>query len=286
MDHPLAAVADRLSHGLRRRIAGALPGALRRGELTLQYQPRIRLRDGARIASEALLRWHHTEHGEIPPTAFIPLAEGSDLIVAIGGWVLRQAAADARAWPHLGRVSVNISARQLPGGILAAQVAEALQSSGLPPERLELELTETLALPEDAATIAMLRGLRDQGIGLALDDFGTGYAGFGPLRRLPLSTVKLDRSLVAPLPGEPGDIALLRGIRDTARALGLRLVAEGVERPEQRDALAALEFEEGQGFLFGRPAPLPPLAPPAGNPTLAAACHHLESPSLAPALPA
>jgi EAL domain-containing protein (putative c-di-GMP-specific phosphodiesterase class I) len=293
MDRPLAIAAGLLDRALRRRLAGQLRGALDRGELALHYQPRIRLRDGQRTGAEALLRWHHARRGNVPPADFIPVAEGSDLIIAIGGWVLCRAAADAARHPGLGRVSVNISARQVASGALPGQVDAALGESGLPPERLELELTETLPLGEGPEVAAMLGRLRDRGIGLALDDFGAGYASFARLRRLPFTTLKLDHSLVAQLPDQPADIAILRAIRDLGRALQLRLVAEGVERPEQRAALIALGFDEAQGYLFGMPMPLgtlipavPPLAARWKSPTVAAACPIPESPSSVPASPA
>ncbi|TDH62890.1 EAL domain-containing protein [Dankookia rubra] len=253
---PIAAAAGMLDRALRRRLATDLRGAIGRGELTLHYQPRIRLADGSRRGAEALLRWHHPARGSVPPTAFIPVAEGSDLIVALGGWALRRAAADASRHPGLGQVSVNVSARQLAAGILPGQVELALAESGLAPERLELELTESLPLAEDAEVAAVLGALRGRGIGLALDDFGTGYASLAWLRRLPFSTLKLDRSLVAPLPGQPADLAILRAVRDIGRAMRLHLVAEGVETPEQRALLVGLGFEEAQGFLFGGPMPL------------------------------
>ena len=255
-DSPIVRAAGLLDRALRRRMATDLRGAIGRGELTLHYQPRIRLADGRRNGAEALLRWHHAARGAVPPAAFIPVAEGSDLIVEIGGWALRRAAAEAALHPELGRVSVNISARQLAAGVLPAQVDLALADSGLAPERLELELTESLPLAEGTRVAAMLGALRGRGIGLALDDFGTGYASFARLRRLPFNTLKLDRSLVAPLPGQPADLAILRAIRDLGRAMQLRLVAEGVETPAQQALLAELGFEEAQGFRFGGPMPL------------------------------
>ncbi|MEN0076280.1 MAG: EAL domain-containing protein [Paracraurococcus sp.] len=258
---PLAIAATLLDQGLRRRLAGALRRAPARGELTLHYQPRLHPRDGRRMGVEALLRWHHAPYGQVPPDAFIPIAEGSDLILALGTWVLRQATADAARHPELGRVAVNVSARQVASGALPTQVAAALAESGLPPERLELELTETLPLEDRPEAAAMLGRLRDSGIGLALDDFGAGHASFARLRALPFTTLKLDRSLIARLPEAPTDLAILRSIRDVARALGLRLVAEGVERPAQLAAIEALGFDEVQGFLLGRPVPLGSLAP-------------------------
>ncbi|MFC7477536.1 EAL domain-containing protein [Dankookia sp. GCM10030260] len=281
MDRPLAVATGLLDRALRRRLATDLRGALGRGELTLHYQPSIRLADGRRCGAEALLRWHHAGRGAVPPATFIPVAEGSDLIVEIGGWALRRAAADAARHPELGRVSVNVSVRQLAAGRLPGQVDRALAESGLAPERLELELTETLPLEAEPRAAGVLRRLRDRGIGLALDDFGAGYASFARLRRLPFSALKLDTSLLAPLagpaPGHAADLAILLAIRDLGRALRLRLVAEGVETPAQHDAVADLGFDEAQGYLFGAPMPLEALlaadpapvrlAPPAGAPS-------------------
>ena len=280
MERPIDIAAGLLDRALRRRLATDLRGAIGRGELTLHYQPRIRLADGRRSGAEALLRWHHAARGHVPPAAFIPIAEGSELILEIGGWVLRRAAAEAARHPGLGRVSVNISARQLAAGVLPAQLDRALAESGLAPERLELELTETLPLDAEPEVAAVLRAIRDRGIGLALDDFGAGYASFARLRRLPFSTLKLDRSLVMPLPGELADRAILRAVRDLGRAMRLLLVAEGVETPAQRAALDGIGFDEAQGYLFGEPMPLAALLArdaattlPAGGPAEAVAPH-------------
>ena len=192
----------------------------------------------------------------MPPATFIPIAEGSDLIVAIGGWVLRQAAADAARIPALGRVSVNISARQIAAGVLPARWTAALAESGLPPERLELELTESLPLAEAPEVAAMLRGLRDRGIALALDDFGAGYASFARLRRLPFTTLKLDHSLVAQPAGgrrRHGDPA---GDPRPRPGAGLARGGRGGGAAGAARCLIGLGFEEAQGYLFGRPMPL------------------------------
>ncbi|WP_165838879.1 EAL domain-containing protein [Roseicella frigidaeris] len=258
----MAIATTLLDQELRRQLAGALRQAPARGELAIHYQPRVHPVDGRRLGAEALLRWRHARYGQVPPNTFIPIAEGSNLILALGGWVLRQAMADAARHPELGRVSINVSVRQVLSGRLPAQVATALAESGLPPERLELELTETLPLGDMAEAAAMLGRLRDCGIGIALDDFGAGYGSFQRLRELPFSTIKLDRSLIARLPEDAKDFAILWAIRDLARSLRLRLVAEGVERPEQLEAAIGLGFDEVQGFLLGRPAPLEALVGP------------------------
>jgi EAL domain-containing protein (putative c-di-GMP-specific phosphodiesterase class I) len=260
MGRTLDAAAEDLARGLRRRLATDLRGALDAGELSLHYQPRVALPDAQLMGAEALLRWQHPGHGNIPPNSFIPLAEASDLILPLGAWVLREATREAAGWPpEAGSVSVNISARQVAAGVLPAQVEAALAESGLPPERLELELTESLALDAGEANRRMLCRLRDRGIGLALDDFGTGYGSLARLRRLPFSTLKLDRSFIGNLPEDAEDAAILRAVKAMAKALRLRLVAEGVERAEQRDFLQGIGCEEAQGWLFGRPVPAPAL---------------------------
>lgn len=276
---PITVAAGLLDRALRRRLSTDLRGAIGRGELTLHYQPRIRLADGQRTGAEALLRWHHAARGSVPPAAFIPIAEDSDLIVGIGGWVLRRAAMEAARHPELGRVSVNVSVRQLAPGVLPAQVDLALAESGLAPDRLELELTESLPLAEGTQVAAMLGSLRGRGVGLALDDFGSGYASFTRLRRLPFTTLKLDQSLIAPLPGQPADRAILQAIRDMGRAMHLRLVGEGVETPAQQAVLAELGFEEAQGYFLGSPMPLDMLLTldatvPVLGPTQAATMRH------------
>lgn len=294
MDKALSAAANLLARGLRRSfgrdLTADLRSGLRQGELALHYQPQVHLRSGQRLGAEALLRWQHPRQGAVPPTVFIPLAEQSDLIIELGGWVLRRAARDGAAHPGMGRIGVNISVRQLLAGVLPGQVEAALAESGLAPERLELELTETLLLDGAPDVAGMLGALRDRGIGLAIDDFGTGYASFARLRQLPFTALKLDRSLLPAQPGGPEDTAILHAMRDLARALGLRLVAEGVERHEQREMLAGLGFDEAQGWLFGRPVPVEefgraaprPLALAGGTPIVPGACPLSASPPILP----
>ena len=246
---------SQLSRALRRRLALELRGALAAGSLALHYQPRVTLPDGRACGAEALLRWHHPKRGNIPPGLFIPIAEGSELISDIGGWVLRQATQEAAGWAQSPAVvSVNVSARQLRGGLLLRQVAQALEESGLPPERLELELTESMLVDGSADTLLTLAAIRDLGVGLALDDFGTGYASLAVLKRLPLSTIKLDRAFVRDLPHDAEDSAIVRAVQSIASALKLEVVAEGVETEDQRAFLSGIGCEEAQGYLFGRPA--------------------------------
>ena len=254
----LDAANAQLSQGLKRKLARELREALEADALTLHYQPRVTLEDGLTSGAEALLRWHHPKRGNIPPGLFIPIAETSDLITEIGGWVLRHATREAAGWatspaqPAI--VSVNVSARQLRGGVILNQLARALEESGLPPERLELELTESMLIDGSVDTLLTLAAIRDIGVNLALDDFGTGFASLSVLKRLPLSTIKLDRACVRDLPHGAEDTAIVRAVQGIATALKLDVVAEGVETEEQRAFLSGIGCEEAQGYLFGRPA--------------------------------
>ena len=241
---------------MRRRLEQDLRQAVAQDAFVLHYQPRICCRDGHIVGAEALIRWTHRRRGLVSPAYFIPLAEQNGLIVKIGAFALRTACVEAAIWGDVNSmISVNVSPRQLSDRALLTQVAAALEESQLPPERLELELTESMLLHVDADALFSLSALRDLGVGLALDDFGTGYASLGMLRRLPLTAMKLDRSLVRDLPDRPEDVAIARAAVQTGHAMGLRVVAEGVETEAQRDFLAAIGCDEGQGYLFARPMP-------------------------------
>ena len=251
--------AARMQHVARRELKADLLAALDRGEFHLVYQPVVRLDDETPVAAEALIRWRHPEHGELPPAAFIPIAEQSGLIVQLGRWLLGEACRAGAAWQEaLGgeplSVSVNISAAQLRGLGLLADVNHALEESGLDPRLLCLELTETTVMrdPELAATV--FNALSARGVQLALDDFGTGFSALSQLQRLPIDVVKVDKCFIDPLRANAGD-ALTRGLLDLLDALGLRAVAEGVEHVSQRDALRRMPCALGQGFLFSRPVP-------------------------------
>ncbi len=256
---PISATDPRAEVAEQRRLERDLRDAVKREAFQLHYQPRLALQSGAVTGAEALIRWPHRRRGMVPPMSFIPLAERSGLILTIGGWVLRAACQEAAAWGSPGApfsapsVSVNVSARQIADGVLLHQVAAALEASGLAPERLELELTESMLIHIDLDALLGLSALRDIGVGLALDDFGTGYASLAMLRRLPLTVLKLDRSLVHGLPQEREDAAIVRAVVETGHALGLRVVAEGVEAAEQREFLTQIGCDEGQGYLFSRP---------------------------------
>jgi len=251
-----AAPDSKSEANVHRRIEQDLRQAVAQENLLLHYQPRICCLDGTVTGAEALVRWPHRRRGLVSPAFFIPLAEENGLIVPIGAYVLRTACVEAMTWPGGNAiVSINVSARQLAERALLAQVANALEISGLAPERLELELTESMLLDVDTDALFCLSALRDLGIGLALDDFGTGFASLGMLRRLPLTAMKIDRSLVRDLPNDREDVAIVRAAVQTGHAMGLHVVAEGVETEAQRDFLAAIGCDEGQGYLFARPMP-------------------------------
>jgi EAL domain-containing protein (putative c-di-GMP-specific phosphodiesterase class I) len=250
------ALRRRAERRLQRRLEQDIRAALVQEHLVLHYQPHVELATGMSRGAEALLRWPHRSRGPMPPAFFLPVTEQSELSVEIGAWVLRTACREAAGWEDqsLG-VSVNVAGRQLQGGALLGQLAAALEESGLAPERLELELDETTLLELDTDPLLALCAVRDLGVGITLDDFGTGHASLAMLKRLPLTTVKLDRSLVRGLPAEPEDAAITGAILQTARVLGLATVAEGIETEEQRDFLCQDGCEQGQGFFFSPAIP-------------------------------
>jgi diguanylate cyclase (GGDEF)-like protein/PAS domain S-box-containing protein len=233
--------------------------ALARGELALVYQPQVNLRTGRIVGVEALMRWHHPHLGLVPPSRFIPIAEESGLISALGTWALRDACLAMQVWDSSGRgpqrVALNVSLRQLQHDDLAHIVSCVLAETGLAAGRLELELTEAALLHEDERLAEGLARLRALGVGLALDDFGTGYSSLSRLRQHPIQRLKLDRSFVRGIMSNRSDTAVAQAIIDLARELALTVVAEGVETAEQMAVLRGLGCEEGQGFLIGRPLP-------------------------------
>ncbi len=242
----------------RIRMEGDLRGAWERGELTLAYQPVYRLSDRKLVGAEALLRWKHHDQGNVPPAAFIDIAEQSGLIERIGPEVLRAACRDAASWKdahgHLPFVSVNVSPRQLRSGGLPAHVARALREAGLPADRLHLELTETAVISDERQASALLAQLRGEGVCVWLDDFGTGFSGLSHLRRVPIDGVKIDRSFVSDVTRDPDDLALTTAIIAMAHSLGITVVAEGIETEDQFDLLRGRGCDLGQGFLLGHPA--------------------------------
>ncbi len=237
----------------RRRTARELREALERGQLALQYQPQRRLRDRALIGFEALLRWPHPDRGMIPPAEFIPIAEETGLIQPIGAWVLRTACAEAATWPGEVPVAVNLSPAQFRGGDVVADVRQALTETGLPPHRLELEITESLLSRDTEEMVALLTALRGLGVRIAMDDFGTGWSSLAHLWRFPFGKLKVDRAFVRNLPRDPKLKAINATILALGRTLGLQVLAEGVETEDQARLLLALGCEEAQGWLLGRP---------------------------------
>ena len=239
----------------RRRLERDLRDAIAAGALTLHWQPLRHLSDQALIGFEALLRWPHPERGMITPDDFIPLAEASGLIVPLGAWVLRAATAEAATWPGGLKVAVNLSAAQVRADGLLATVAGALADSGLPPHRLELEVTESLLLQEDQVSAGVLTGLQELGVSISLDDFGTGWSSLAYLRRFPFDQIKMDRGFLRDLDADPRVGAVVNAILSLGRGLGMTVVAEGIETEEQAQRLLALGCERGQGWHLGRPVP-------------------------------
>jgi len=256
----------RLERAERRRMRRDLTEATGTGSFLLHFQPRMSLGTGRATGAEALIRWPHRRRGMVSPAMFIPFAEASGLVVPIGSWVLDTACVEAAAWPDDAIVSVNVSARQLHENVLLDQVGRALEISGLAPERLELELTESMLIDSGIETLLTLSAIRDLGVGLALDDFGTGFASLAMLKRLPLTAMKLDRSLVRALPRDREDAAIVRAVIATGHALGLSVVAEGVETESQRAFLSGSGCDEGQGYLFSQPIPAEQVRPRLGCP--------------------
>jgi diguanylate cyclase (GGDEF)-like protein len=242
-----------------------LRGAWDRGELSVAYQPIYGLVDGRIRGAEALLRWQHPHLGMVPPSVFIEVAEQSGLIEQLGRNVLERACDEAARWQaregeDLPFVSVNISPRQLRSGELPDVVSNALRSSGLKPEQLHMELTETAVLVDEAQASALLSRVRATGVKVWLDDFGTGFSGLSHLRRVPMDGVKIDRSFVADVLRDPDDLALTTAIIAMAHSLGITAVAEGIETEGQYDILRERGCDQGQGFWFGRPMSSPELA--------------------------
>ncbi len=238
-----------------------LKRAIERAELMLVYQPIFNLRSGSFAGLEALLRWRHPERGVVPPASFVPLAEETGQILAIGRWVLRAACQQAALWraryPALEglQVGVNISAAQLREGGLVAEVEEALGAAQLDPDGLTLEITESSLMEDTEACARRLAELKDLGVEIAIDDFGTGYSSLTYLRRFPLDNLKIDRSFVAEIVGPGKEPPLLRAVIDLTEAFGLTAVAEGIERPEQLERLLELGCELGQGNALSPPLP-------------------------------
>ncbi|WP_210643211.1 MULTISPECIES: bifunctional diguanylate cyclase/phosphodiesterase [unclassified Pseudomonas] len=243
----------------RRELEKDLREALAREQFTLVYQPQISYRDLRVVGIEALIRWHHPEHGLVPPDLFIPLAEQNGTIIAIGEWVLDQACKQLREWHDQGfvdlRMAVNLSTVQLHHAELPRVVNNLLQMYRLPPRSLELEVTET-GLMEDITTAAQhLLSLRRSGALIAIDDFGTGYSSLSYLKSLPLDKIKIDKSFVQDLLDDEDDATIVRAIIQLGKSLGMQVIAEGVETVEQEAYIIAEGCHEGQGYYYSKPLP-------------------------------
>jgi diguanylate cyclase (GGDEF)-like protein len=230
------------------------------GEFELYYQPIVNLTENRISGFEALLRWNHPTRGRVSPAEFIPLAEETGLIVQIGGWVMRQACGEATRWPSDLRVAVNVSPVQFRNKNLVSVVTSALAASGLAPDRLELEITETVLMHNNDATLAMLHQLRNLGVRISMDDFGTGYSSLSYLRSFPFDKIKIDQSFIRDLIAKPESIAIIRAVAGLGHSFGMTTTAEGVETREQLDQMRAEGCTEVQGFFYSRPMPATEIA--------------------------
>jgi len=240
----------------RRQIALDLRHAIERDEFHLLYQPQHDLADGRLTGYEALLRWYQPERGLIPPDAFIPVAEETGAIFAIGEWVLREAARAAAGWQRDLRVAVNLSPVQLQQPDLVARITAILLETGLPPRRLELEITESAIIGDRNRALHVLRQIKALGIAIAIDDFGTGYASLDTLHAFPFDKIKIDKSFVMQSTTNPQSAAIVRAVLALGGSLGIPVLAEGVETRAQADLLRAENCGQAQGYFYGAPAPV------------------------------
>jgi EAL domain-containing protein (putative c-di-GMP-specific phosphodiesterase class I) len=232
--------------------------ALENDEFVLHYQPKAELETRTIVGVEALIRWRSPDKGLVPPMQFIPLLEETGLILQVGAWALKRAALDHRAWTEAGhpspRIAVNVSAIQLRQRDFVEMVKEAI-AQGTNPTGVDIEITESLLMRDVAGTIEKLKALRSLGMKIAIDDFGTGYSSLGYLAKLPVHTLKIDRSFITTMLGDPDAMVLVQTMISLAHSLRLKVVAEGVETEEQAKMLHLLRCDEMQGFLFSKPLP-------------------------------
>jgi diguanylate cyclase (GGDEF)-like protein/PAS domain S-box-containing protein len=250
---------DRAEYEAQRLLEVEISRAAEQGEFELHYQPQVRLSDGALVGAEALIRWRHPTRGLLGPALFLEALESSRHARRVGDWIIDEACRQAAVWRRVGlqlRIGVNLFGGQLVAGDLAEVIETALAAHGLPPEALELELTENIALRQDKdEMLAPLRALLARGVGIAFDDFGTGFASLTTLREFPLTRLKIDRSFISGLPDAAHDAAIVESVLVLARSLGLEVIAEGIETRAQEGFLATRGCLEGQGYRFGRPVP-------------------------------
>ena len=237
-------------------LARDLHFAVERNELELHYQLQTTLHDGQICGSEALMRWRHPKRGMVSPGEFIPLAEESELIIAMGEWALRTACRDAVNGDLPGTVAVNLSAIQFKRDDLAETIHRILLETGLSPKRLELEVTESTLMSDQTRGLHILRKLKALGISIAMDDFGTGYSSLATLHAFPFDKIKLDQSFVRRLPSDLAAAAIVRTVLALGQSLGMPVLAEGIETEAQWDFLAHEACQKGQGYLFAKPVPL------------------------------
>jgi EAL domain-containing protein (putative c-di-GMP-specific phosphodiesterase class I) len=242
-------------------LEGRIKRAIEKEEFKLFYQPQVDLGTGKMVGMEALLRWEVSELGMMPPSEFIPVAEETGLIVPLGEWVLRTACIQNKMWqnaklPHMS-VAVNLSGRQFHHQNLVEKVVAALQESRLEPQWLELEITETYAMEDADFTLAILKELKRLGVRISMDDFGTGYSSLSHLKHFPIDTLKIDRSFIKDLATDPKEEAIVSAIIVLAHSLGMDVVAEGVETPEELAIVKKHHCDKMQGYLFSRPVPVP-----------------------------
>ncbi|MBZ7920618.1 EAL domain-containing protein [Ensifer adhaerens] len=241
----------------RRALANDLWDAVDKKQLALHYQVQKSVMTGVVIGYEVLLRWHHPERGMVPPNEFIPLAEECGAILPIGEWVLREACREAAGWENNHKIAVNLSPVQLANGDIVSLVQDVLAETGLDPNRLELEITESTIIDDKERALLTLRQIKELGVTIAIDDFGTGYSSLETLRSFPFDKIKLDKSFMWEVEGSPQAKAIVRAILALGQSLSVPVLAEGVETQKQLDILQAEGCDEAQGYLLGRPAPLP-----------------------------
>lgn len=239
----------------RRALESDMRKALANGEFELFYQPQVNITTNEISGFEALLRWRHPERGMISPAEFIPVAEDIGLISGIGDWIIERACLDAAAWPGDIKVAVNLSPVQFRNKGLVRSVKRALSGSGLDPRRLEMEITETVLLQDNEATVTTLHELRKHGVRIAMDDFGTGYSSLSYLRSFPFDKIKIDQSFVRELSSRADCLVIVQSIASLGTGLGMPTVAEGVETEDQLSQIRAAGCTEAQGYYFGRPKP-------------------------------
>ncbi len=243
------------------KLESDMHAALEHKQFELHYQPKVNTATGVMHGAEALLRWTHPVHGVIPPATFIPIAEECGLIGALGAWVMREACRQARAWQLAGlpplRVAVNLSASQFRQGNIVSMIRDALDEAGLEARFLEVELTESVVMCDPEESVVILEKLSTMGVLVSIDDFGTGYSSMSYLRRFPIDKIKIDRAFISEAISRPDDASIVRAIVSLAHSLRLKVVAEGVESPEQLEFLRTLGCDQYQGFHFSKALPAP-----------------------------